>query len=85
MIIKSTEELARNPKKVLIDIAEFLGLETDHWMIRNTKRYNYDMNLPVLRDDEAGNSDIIYQMREFYKPYNQELFDVIGKKFEWDQ
>ena len=74
MIIKS-EEFAIQTNKIMNEIFNFLELE--HFDIPDNSKKNkihYDMMKKETRDD----------LIEFFRPYNQKLYSLIGKNFDWE-
>ena len=74
MIIQS-EKLSSDTKNVMNDVFQFLGLPI--FDIPNTKRVNvsqYSKMNPETRE----------LLINFFKPYNEKLFGLLGKKFNWN-
>jgi len=74
LIIKS-EEFAIQTNKIMNEIFNFLELE--HFDIPDNSKKNkihYDMMKKETRDD----------LIEFFRPYNQKLYSLIGKNFDWE-
>jgi len=75
LIIKSEDYFA-NPGQILEQvIPPFLGLSSwtlPAYMPRN-QEYKYPAIDPALRQE----------MAEFFKPYNQKLYDLLGRDFGW--
>ena len=74
MIIQS-EKLSSDPKNVMNDIFQFLGLPI--FDIPNTKKAN------VLQYSKM-NPETRELLINFFKPYNEKLFGLLGKKFNWN-
>lgn len=73
--ILSTENMKNEPQLELSKIFEFLQISK--YQIKNPqkqKMYNY----------EKMSSKMKRKLLDYYKPHNEKLFDMIGKKFEWD-
>lgn len=73
-IIKS-EEFFKNPSKYTQEVFKFLGLP--NWDYINYKKYNIGEYEEL---DEVTKKDLI----EFYKPFNQRLYQLLEKDFGWD-
>ena len=73
--ITSTENLASNPQKTFSNIFNFLEIP-DYKLekLENKRKGNY---LPMEKD-------IREKLLNYFKPYNEELFELIGKKFNWN-
>lgn len=74
LILKS-EDLFANPSATMKQVYEFLNLP-DHPLpeYRNYNPNSYPALNPVLRQ----------QLADFFRPYNQELEDYLGMKFNWE-
>jgi len=75
MLILNGEDLFKEPHEVMRSVYGFVGVnylqpQSDVW--ENKQRYSDEIN-PSVRS----------QMEAYYEPYNQRLFSLIGKKFEW--
>ena len=74
MIIQS-EKLSSDTKNVMNDVFQFLGLPI--FDIPNTKKVN------VLQYSKM-NPETRELLINFFKPYNEKLFGLLGKKFNWN-
>jgi tetratricopeptide (TPR) repeat protein len=74
LILKS-EDLFANPSATMKQVYDFLNLP-DHPLpeYRNYNPNSYPGLNPVLRQ----------QLADFFRPYNQELEDYLGMKFNWE-
>jgi len=72
-IIKS-EALFKSPKKICNEVFEFLGLENYEINPLCLNKVNY----PTLPDD------IKNRLKEYYRPYNQELYELLDRGFNWE-
>ena len=73
--ILSTEEMANNPNKTLQKVFEFLEIPKENIKTpqkRKMKKYS-PMNIKTRES-----------LIEFYKPYNEKLFEEINQRFDWD-
>lgn len=78
VLILDFNELQSSKAKTLNKILNFLGKEN----------YNWDANLSLKSYNKRPYKDKIdemtkQQLKAFYKPYNEELYKLIGKKFDW--
>ncbi|WP_164525487.1 sulfotransferase domain-containing protein [Siminovitchia acidinfaciens] len=74
--IVQSEKLYKQPQKTMDEIFKFLGLP------------RYKLN--VYDHHNAGsyskmNSETRKKLVDYYKPYNEELYQLLGEKFNWDQ
>ena len=77
ILVLENGEFLRDPEKVYNQAVEFLGLPK--WNLPNYKKFSkqrlsVDMN-PKTRE----------QLLEYCKPFNEELYSLIGKRFDWDK
>jgi hypothetical protein len=75
--IIESNELFNNTNKTLNEVFAFLELQPkskmrDQFEVHNKSIYN-----------ETIEKDVLERLKEFYKPYNEELFDFLGKKYHW--
>ena len=76
LFMTSSEDLAKDTNNTLKQIFEFLKLPDKK--IQDTTHKNkrhYPPMKKVTRD----------QLMDLYRPYNERLFRLIGKKFDWDE
>ncbi len=74
IIVLQSEQLLEKPQKVLNEIYNFLGLtefNLKNKFSKKKKKYQ-DMN-----------SETREILRDFYYPYNEKLFQMIEKRFDW--
>ena len=75
-LIIDFDELARNPTPIYDKIFDFLELpkftHSKH-IVYNTRKYD-DM-VPSTRK----------YLIEYFKPHNEQLYNLLGKKFDWDK
>ncbi len=76
ILIIPSEDLALKPDQVLAKVFEFLDLP--YFKIKDFTRQNKREYHPMK--DETRKLLV-----EFYKPYNKKLFDMLGRKFDWDK
>jgi hypothetical protein len=77
ILILENGELSRDPQMVYDQVIEFLGLPK--WKLSNYRKFSkqdlkLDMN-PKTRE----------QLLDYCKPFNEELYSLIGKRFDWDK
>lgn len=76
MIIQS-EEFLRNISGTYQQVLKFLGLpkwEPEEYILYKHRQSRDQMD-PVLRK----------QLVEYFRPYNKQLYKLIGRKFDWDE
>lgn len=76
LLVISTEDLSLKPHKTLAEVFQFLNLP--NYKIRNLERRSAE------KYQKMG-SNIRQILIGFFRPYNSELFKMIGKSFDWDQ
>jgi hypothetical protein len=75
MIIQS-EEFFKNPTKTLRDIYLFLGVD-HHVEISDLSPRQIGFNREAVR------GEVYEYLNDYFEPFNQELFEYIGKEFQW--
>jgi len=76
LLIVESEQLFADPVACLSDIFEFAGVDSGFSPTKLAAR-----NVSTNRDEV---SDATYSsLRTYFEPYNQELYQLIGKKFNW--
>ena len=76
ILILSTEKFGENTSQVFNDIFKFLNLK--NYNIQNPKRMqkgSYSKLNPSTRE----------KLLEYYEPKNKQLYELIGKKFNWEK
>ena len=74
--IFSTNELAEKPTEVI-------GQVFDHLNVPNIKIKNFERrNVGKYNKMKESMRDFLV---DYYKPYNKNLYELIGKKFDWDK
>ena len=71
-----SEELFATPQRVLDEVHAFLGVEP----------FQYK-NLPVYNKggyNQEISEETIETMRNFYRPFNQQLSEMLGRPIPWD-
>ena len=75
LIIKS-EEFFANPEQCFHKVEDFLGLP--RYSLKTYKKFNIGKNA-VMR------KDIRERLARYFIPYNQRLYEFLGKNFDWDR
>jgi hypothetical protein len=76
LLIISTEDLATKTNNTLEIIFDFLGLP-NHRIKDLTKRN--EAEYPPM------NPDTRKMLIEYFKPYNEKLYSLLGRRFDWDR
>jgi len=76
-LILRSEELFEDPAKAFHKTIEFLGLEK--WDLKQYIAYKKRKYEKPKMDINVRN-----QLSEFFKPYNEKLYQFLGKDFGWD-
>ena len=76
VLLISSEELAINTDKTVSEIFEFL--EVPNQKISDLTKQN-ERKYPRMKDSTRNT------LINFYKPYNEKLFCMLGSKFDWDK
>ena len=76
ILITSSEELANNTNNTLKEIFSFL--DVSNIKIQDTSRKN-KRQYPIMKQKTRK------LLVEFYKPYNEKLYDLVNRKFDWDK
>jgi len=74
MYVLSSEELYLEPKKSLNKIFDFL--EIPQYEIKNLKKYKFEKYSSMKTETRK-------LLDDFFKPHNEELFKILGKRFDW--
>lgn len=79
MCVIESRELRNDTNRVLGEVVDFLGLES----------YDWGKGQSLRRKEHVGvyqsvlyNEDREY-LSEFYRPYNERLYSLLGRKFDW--
>jgi len=76
-LIIQSEEFLENKSKIFEQVLTFLGLpkwEPDEYVLHKKRKYKELMD-PKTRKELA----------DYFKPHNQRLFELLGRKFDWDE
>ena len=72
----NSEEFFREPHNTLRRVFEFVQVDTD-FVAKDLVSRNVASN---RRDIESG----IYEyLKDYFAPHNQQLYELIGKDYEW--
>ena len=79
VLILESKELHDFPEKTLARVTSFIGIDDTDFtaLVKSTKT-----NIGGYSSKEIP-SDAVQQLREFYSPHNEDLFELIGRRFEW--
>ena len=76
-LIIQSEEFLENKSKIFEQVLTFLGLpkwEPDEYVLHKKRKYKELMD-PKTRKELA----------DYFKPHNQRLFELLERKFDWDE
>ncbi len=76
IIIIPSEKLASETQRTLQDVFKFLGLPD--YNIKNTKKVNVSK---YEKMDEQTRNILI----DYFRPYNEKLFEFLDRKFDWNK
>jgi len=77
ILILENGELLRDPQMVYNRTIEFLGLPK--WKLSNYRKFSkQDLKLDM-------NQKTREQLLDYCKPFNEDLYSLIGKRFDWDK
>jgi hypothetical protein len=74
LLVLAAEDLFRKPQQTFETVQEFLGLPVRQLTLRpRNERRGYP---PISPKTKA-------RLKDYYQPYNDRLFDALGRKFDW--
>jgi len=76
LLMISSEDFGKQTDNVLKEIFEFL--DVPYVKIKDFKKQNERKYLPMKNETRK-------LLVDYFKPHNKELFEFLGKKFEWDK
>ncbi|HOU98655.1 MAG TPA: sulfotransferase [Bacteroidales bacterium] len=76
IFVVSSKDLLLKPNEVLEKIFAFLGIDT-HFYLREINLLNVGTNKKDVPQD------VISYLNDYFKPYNEELFNLLGYKIDW--
>ena len=75
IFILDSNELSQKPVEIMNEVFKFLNLPEYIFQKKfYNKKFKYDKMENATRE----------KLIEFYKPINEKLFKLIGKKYDWD-
>ncbi|XP_076334870.1 heparan sulfate glucosamine 3-O-sulfotransferase 3B1-like isoform X2 [Tachypleus tridentatus] len=96
--VVSGENLIKNPGKEMMMVQDFLGLprivSDHHFYFNQTKGFpcvkkSENKGVPHCLGKTKGRthpdiaSETIDRLRDFYRPFNQKFFQIVGREFTW--
>jgi hypothetical protein len=72
--ITNSNDFYKDPSGPMADVVEFLGLKP--WQLETFKQYNTYRKTPVSDAIRSG-------LDRFFRPHNEELYDLVGRDFGW--
>lgn len=78
VLVLDVDEYFRDNNRVLNQIYEFVGLPSFECPVFNNRINENPLILPP--PDEKS----LLKLREFFKPYNEKLWQLLGKEFDWE-
>jgi hypothetical protein len=77
ILILENGELSHDPQMVYDQAIEFLDLPK--WKLSNYRKFSkQDLKLDM-------NQKTREQLLDYCKPFNEDLYSLIGKRFDWDK
>ena len=73
--IVENKDLSKNPQQVLDKIFEFLNVP--HFKLRQEERWNVGKYKKMKESTRKT-------LEDFFKPYNERLYKLLGQNFSWD-
>jgi hypothetical protein len=82
LLILGAEELSQETDKTLDKVSNFLEIEKfPRHLIESFKKKKY--NVGTYEKDEEE-TQVIEQLKGFFSPFNQKLYDFLGFQFDWE-
>jgi hypothetical protein len=72
------KELRNHREKVMGEVGEFLGLRPIAWNATELEDKN------VRTYDERPDPEVVARLYEFFRPYNEQLFELLGRRYDWE-
>lgn len=82
VLVLESEKFFSETPKVLNEVSDWLGLER-HNFHAATAQTSVRMLRNYASDIKEAYLELRDEMVEFYHPYNLELYDLIGQRFDW--
>ncbi len=76
LLVIQSERWFRDPPGVMAEVCGYLGLPPREQLPRVMRNRN--------KPHEPFDQDVIARLRDFYRPYNEELADELGLKLDWN-
>ena len=76
MLVLKSEDLFTNPRKVVEQTCEFLGVKK-----KTSSEFQIHNSLPY-QDMEPETHKLL---SEYFEPYNDRLYHLLGMNFEWEK
>lgn len=67
-------EMEKNPSKIFNQLYDFLDI----------KKFEIDFKKHNVAKYNEMNQDTRNELIEYFKPYNKKLYELIGRKFDWE-
>ncbi len=78
LMIVEDRELRNQREVVMSKVAQFLGLRPIQWKADRLVDKN------VRNYSEKPDPKVVERLHQFFKPHNERLFDLLGRRFDWD-
>ena len=78
MYVEAAENLFHHPMEILPEVYRFLGID-ENYVPPNLS----SQNVGGYKPDESI-AKVAEQLREYFRPYNEQLFEYLGKRFPWE-
>jgi hypothetical protein len=78
ILIMRNRELKREPRKALRKVELHLGLRKHGWQAEEYKPPRQQTPPEPMKPDTHA------LLAEFYRPYNQQLYELLGENYEWE-
>jgi hypothetical protein len=75
LLILNSDDFFADPQSVLNEVCTFIGI--GEYSPANLRVYNQRQYASMKPETRA-------HLREYFEPHNQKLYQLIGRKFEWD-
>ncbi len=79
ILVLRTKSLRNNPRDELTKVFDFIGLSLPKNMSLKTKREGTQERIYSKIDQRVR-----VKLEEYFKPYNQQLYEMMGRDFNWE-
>jgi len=79
ILVLKTESLRNNPRDELTKVFNFIGLSLPKDMSLKTKREGTQGRIYSKMDQRVR-----VKLEEYFRPYNQQLYEMMGRDFNWE-